>query len=217
MGKFLFQKVSPDYFINSVDCQLSKMLQFLDELEECAVKLDSMNKGAKISSVTGSSVGAVGGVLSIVGLALSPVTAGVSLGLTIAEIGVNHTNQKKANEAFQSFMEEFQKIQECLSEVMKQTTDILKASGSLQGGFIALNAFFIGMDIFFTTKDSMSLAKGNETKVSKFLRARVSLLRSQVESWEKIRNSLCQSKKNNKENRNFLQEPFYPGIKKGLI
>ncbi|XP_035986813.1 uncharacterized protein LOC105923857 [Fundulus heteroclitus] len=291
--EFLFQKVSPDYFINSVDGQLPKMLQFLDELEECAVKLDSMNKGAKISSVTGSSVGAVGGVLSIAGLALIPVTAGVSLGLTIAgatmggtsavnslvttltEVGVNHTQQKKANEAFQSFMEEFQKIQECLSEVMKQSSDTLKpkkinvvvgvgkavnnvpaivkgadaivdaasalkAAGAgkasdvpeigqaavkgplaltkgARAGFIVLNAFFIGMDIFFITKDSMSLAKGNETKVSKFLRARVSLLRSQVESWEKIRNSLCQSKKNNKENRNFLQEPFYPGIKKGLI
>ncbi|XP_035988994.1 uncharacterized protein LOC118561173 [Fundulus heteroclitus] len=291
--EFLFQKVSPDYFIKIVDGQLPKMLQFLDELEECAVKLDSMNKGAKISSVTGSSVGAVGGVLSIVGLALIPVTAGVSLGLTIAgvtmgvtsgvnslvttltEIGVNHTQQKKANEAFQSFMEEFQKIQECLSEVMKQSSDTLKpkkinvvvgvgkavnnvpaivkgadaivdaasalkAAGAgkaldvpeigqavvkgplaltkgARAGFIALNAFFIGMDIFFITKDSMSLAKGNETKVSKFLRARGSLLRSQIESWEKIRNSLCQSKKTNKENRNFLQEPFYPGIKKGWI
>ncbi|XP_035988992.1 uncharacterized protein LOC105923877 [Fundulus heteroclitus] len=303
--EFLFQKVSSDDFIKIVDDQLPKMLQFLDELEECAVNLDSMNKGAKISSVTGSSVGVAGGILSIVGLALIPVTAGVSSGLIIAgvsmgvtsgvnslvttltEAGVNHTHQKKANEAFQSFMEEFQKIQECLNEVMKQSADTLepgmidlvvgvgkavnnvgtiakgadaiadaasglKASGAgkailqdgkalsniasdvpdigqaavkgplalskgARAGFIALNAVFIAMDIFFITKDSMSLAKGNETKVSKFLRARVSLLRSQLESWEKIRNSLCQSKESNKENRNFLQEPFYPGIKKGLI
>uniref|UniRef100_A0A3Q2SZD9 Apolipoprotein L n=1 Tax=Fundulus heteroclitus TaxID=8078 RepID=A0A3Q2SZD9_FUNHE len=303
--EFLFQKVSSDDFIKIVDDQLPKMLQFLDELEECAVNLDSMNKGAKISSVTGSSVGVAGGILSIVGLALIPVTAGVSSGLIIAgvsmgvtsgvnslvttltEAGVNHTHQKKANEAFQSFMEEFQKIQECLNEVMKQSADTLepgmidlvvgvgkavnnvgtiakgadaiadaasglKASGAgkailqdgkalsniasdvpdigqaavkgplalskgARAGFIALNAVFIAMDIFFITKDSMSLAKGNETKVSKFLRARGSLLRSQLESWEKIRNSLCQSKESNKENRNFLQEPFYPGIKKGLI
>uniref|UniRef100_A0A3Q2UHJ6 Apolipoprotein L n=1 Tax=Fundulus heteroclitus TaxID=8078 RepID=A0A3Q2UHJ6_FUNHE len=251
--EFLFQKVSSDDFIKIVDGQLPKMLQFIDELVECAVKLDSMNKGAKISSVVGSSVGAVGGVLSIVGLALIPVTAGVSLGLTIAgasmgvtsgtnslvttltEIGVNYTQQKKANKAFQNFMEEFQKIQECLSEVMKQSTDTLepgmidlvvgvgkavnnvcgikssagtiadaasalKATGAsdvpdlgqaavkgplglskgARAGFIALNAFFIGMDILFITKDSISLAKGNETKVSKFLRARVSLFCSNV-------------------------------------
>uniref|UniRef100_A0A3Q2QDD5 Apolipoprotein L n=1 Tax=Fundulus heteroclitus TaxID=8078 RepID=A0A3Q2QDD5_FUNHE len=215
--EFLFQKVSSDDFIKIVDDQLPKMLQFLDELEECAVNLDSMNKGAKISSVTGSSVGVAGGILSIVGLALIPVTAGVSSGLIIAgvsmgvtsgvnslvttltEAGVNHTHQKKANEAFQSFMEEFQKIQECLNEVMKQSADTLEpgmidlvvgvgkavnnASGAgkailqdgkgARAGFIALNAVFIAMDIFFITKDSMSLAKGNETKVSKFLRARV--------------------------------------------
>ncbi|KAM4534541.1 uncharacterized protein V3H82_024454 [Fundulus diaphanus] len=48
--EFLFQKVSSDDFINRVDGQLPKIQQFLDELEECAVKLDSMNKGAKISS-----------------------------------------------------------------------------------------------------------------------------------------------------------------------
>uniref|UniRef100_A0A671Z0S0 Apolipoprotein L n=1 Tax=Sparus aurata TaxID=8175 RepID=A0A671Z0S0_SPAAU len=93
-----------------------EMLKFLTDLEQVAVQLDKMNKGAKISSVAGSSVGAVGGILSIVGLALIPVTAGVSLGLTIAgaalgvtsgvnsavttatEIGVNRTQQNKASE-----------------------------------------------------------------------------------------------------------------------
>uniref|UniRef100_A0AAQ6ITX5 Uncharacterized protein n=1 Tax=Anabas testudineus TaxID=64144 RepID=A0AAQ6ITX5_ANATE len=101
-----------------------RMLQFLAELEENAVQLDRMNKGAKISSVAGSSVGAVGGVLSIVGLALIPFTAGVSLGLTMTgmglgvtsgvnsivttatEIGVNRKHQKKASEVFQSFTED---------------------------------------------------------------------------------------------------------------
>ncbi|MED6251944.1 hypothetical protein ATANTOWER_004952 [Ataeniobius toweri] len=306
--KFLFQNVSPAGFINTFDGQLPTMLKFLDELEERAVKLDRMNKGAKISSVTGSSVGAAGGVLSIVGLALIPVTAGVSLGLTIAgvsmgvtsgvnslitsltEVAVNTTNQKQANGVFQSFMEDFQKIQDCLNEVIKPPTgsldpskidvvvgigrnaqkvgtigkgidsiidaasafkalkaeevvasagkavlqdgkalrnaatvasdvpDIgqaalkgpLALSKGARGGFIALNALFIGMDIFFIAKDSMSLAKGSETKVSKFLRNRVALFRSQIESWEKIISSLCQSKLTEEENRNILKKPFYP-------
>uniref|UniRef100_A0A3P9J0M6 Si:ch73-233k15.2 n=1 Tax=Oryzias latipes TaxID=8090 RepID=A0A3P9J0M6_ORYLA len=69
-----------------------RMLQFLNELEENAVQLDRMSKGAKISSVAGSSVGAVGGVLSIVGLALIPVTAGVSLALTMAGVGMGVTS-----------------------------------------------------------------------------------------------------------------------------
>uniref|UniRef100_A0A3Q3FZX0 Apolipoprotein L n=1 Tax=Labrus bergylta TaxID=56723 RepID=A0A3Q3FZX0_9LABR len=107
------------------DCQ-PRLLQSLDGLEEIAVQLDSMNKGAKISSVVGSSVGAVGGVLSIIGLALIPVTAGLSLGFTMSgmglsitsgvnglvttatELGVNTTQRKKATEVFKGFMKDFQ-------------------------------------------------------------------------------------------------------------
>uniref|UniRef100_A0A671Z0U4 Apolipoprotein L n=1 Tax=Sparus aurata TaxID=8175 RepID=A0A671Z0U4_SPAAU len=143
---FLFRGVSCSGFISEFNERQSRMLQFLTDLEEVAVKLDSMNKGAKLSSVAGSSVGAVGGVLSIVGLALIPVTAGVSLGLTIGgaalgvtsgvnsvvttttEIGVNRTQQKKASEVFQSFMEDVQSLQGCLEEVIRQIGSNLEAS-----------------------------------------------------------------------------------------
>uniref|UniRef100_A0A3Q3LUT0 Apolipoprotein L n=1 Tax=Labrus bergylta TaxID=56723 RepID=A0A3Q3LUT0_9LABR len=117
------------------DC-LPRLLQSLDGLEEIAVQLDSMNKGAKISSVVGSSVGAIGGVLSIIGLALIPVTAGVSLALTMTgiglsvtsgvngvvttatELGVNSTQQKKAAEVFEGLMKDLQILQDCLKKVM---------------------------------------------------------------------------------------------------
>uniref|UniRef100_A0A671Z0I8 Apolipoprotein L n=1 Tax=Sparus aurata TaxID=8175 RepID=A0A671Z0I8_SPAAU len=143
---FLFQDVSCSGFISEFNERQPRMLQFLTDLEEGAVQLDRMNKGAKISSVAGSSVGAVGGVLSIVGLALIPVTAGVSLGLTIGgvalgvtsgvnsavttatEMGVNRTQQKKASEVFQSFMEDVQSLQGCLEEVMGQIGSNLEAS-----------------------------------------------------------------------------------------
>ncbi|KAG7460104.1 hypothetical protein MATL_G00217720 [Megalops atlanticus] len=59
------------------------MHKFLGALEERAVQLDRMKTGASISSVAGSTVGLAGGVVSIVGLALAPVTAGASLTLTM--------------------------------------------------------------------------------------------------------------------------------------
>ncbi|KAK1891917.1 Apolipoprotein L3 [Dissostichus eleginoides] len=133
---FLFQEdeLCSD-FIKKFKERQPRMEEFLKDLEEYAVQLDRMNKGAKISSVAGSSVGAVGGVLSIIGLALSPVTAGVSLAMTMAglgmgitsgvntivttatEIGVNNTYHNKAREVIKSYMEDVQYLNDCLEEV----------------------------------------------------------------------------------------------------
>lgn len=284
------------------------MLEFLHELEANAIQLDSMNKGAKISSVVGSSVGAVGGVLSIVGLALIPFTAGVSLALTMTgigmgvtsgvnsivttatEVGVNRTHQKKASEVFQRFMEDVMKLQDCLEEVIQQTlakmetseiemalgvtkvickvgtvgksidtivdlasaaklikteevvasagkvmaqegkalrniprlaSDVpdvgqaavkgsLAASKSARAGLIAVNALFLGMDIFFICKDSISLAKGSESEVSQFIRARAALWSSEMDSWKKIHDSLNDGMPTSLKKEAVLETPFYP-------
>uniref|UniRef100_A0A3Q3FW75 Apolipoprotein L n=1 Tax=Labrus bergylta TaxID=56723 RepID=A0A3Q3FW75_9LABR len=159
------------------DCQ-PRLLQSLDGLEEIAVQFDSMNKGAKISSVVGSSVGAVGGVLSIIGLALIPVTAGVSLGLTMTgiglsvtsgvnglvttatELGVNSTQQKKATEVFEGLMKDLQSLQDCLKKV-----SIKLSLGSEQvlvkGGFIAR-----GVDSLVDTASAFKMLKNEELVVS---------------------------------------------------
>ncbi|XP_041673432.1 uncharacterized protein LOC121529560 [Cheilinus undulatus] len=139
---FLFQDVSCSGFVKEFIKRQPRMLNFLEDLEKTAVQLDSMNKGAKISSTVGSSVGAIGGVLSIIGLALIPVTAGVSLSLTIAgmgcgvasglnsivttatEIGVNRTQQDKAKGVFQRFMEDVQYLHDILEEVTNQNIEI---------------------------------------------------------------------------------------------
>ncbi|XP_044037296.1 uncharacterized protein LOC122868916 isoform X2 [Siniperca chuatsi] len=299
---FLFQEESCSGFISEFSKRQPRMLEFLKDLEESAVQLDRMNKGAKISSVAGSSVGAIGGVLSIIGLALIPVTAGVSLALTMTgvglgitsgvnsavttatEIGVNRKHKKKASEVFQSFMEDVQILQDCLEEVIKQeisqmgvavgvgkvlckaglvgkgidslvdaasavkllkseelitsagkvvaqegqalrnvprlASDIpdigqaavkgpLALSKSARAGLIAVNALFIGMDIFFICKDSISLAKGRKTEVSQFIRARSALWRSEMDSWQKIHDSLCEGLLTSEKNRAILEMPFY--------
>ncbi|XP_053194914.1 apolipoprotein L2-like [Scomber japonicus] len=141
---FLFKEKSCRHFISKFDERQHRMQEFLKNLEESAVHLESMNKGAKISSVAGNSVRAVGSILSLIGLALSPVSAGASLALTVTgvglgitsgvnsavttatEIGVNLTYKKKAREDFQSFMEDVQILQKCLKEASSLTVTNIK-------------------------------------------------------------------------------------------
>ncbi|TNN42532.1 Apolipoprotein L3 [Liparis tanakae] len=135
---FLFQGVPCSDFIREFRRRGPGLRRTLKDVEQSAVTLDRMNKGAKISSVVGSSVGVTGGLLSIAGLALIPFTAGVSLGLmiggtslgitsgvtsvatTITEIVVNRISLSEANESFQSFMEAVQSIQDCLEVASTQ-------------------------------------------------------------------------------------------------
>lgn len=303
---FLFGEDSDSGFIKKFSERGPGMLQFLDDLEGNAVQLDRMKTGAKISSVAGSSVGLVGGVLSIVGLALTPVTAGVSLGLTITglsmgitsgvnslvtaatEAGVNRSEKKKADETFKSFMADVQALQDHMEEVSNRETGwgdvalgvgkmlcrgggvgkaidglidavsavkILKGeevianagrlaaqevkslrnvprvaseipdigqaavkgplalSRSARAGLITVNALFIGIDAFFICKDSISLAKGTESEMSQFIRARAALWRSEMDSWQKIHDSLRQGRQTSDEHHAVLKTPFYPWMK----
>ncbi|XP_072299933.1 uncharacterized protein [Eucyclogobius newberryi] len=300
---FLFQEEYCSSFMQRFSESEPRMQQFLSDLEDSAVQLDQMNLGARISSVAGSSVGAVGGVLSIIGLALIPVTLGASLALTMTglglgitsgvnsavttatEIGVNRTQQKRASETFQKFMEDVKNIQECLDNITSEdpaldAVDVLKLLGKTEkqpqkpqvnelprhiiatstdtlkkpasavvkgidslvdaaldvprvaselpdvgqaaargplalsrgarGGLIGLNALFLGMDVFFVVKDSMSLARGSETEVSKFIRARSALWHSEMMSWRKIDGPLEKGETSFKKKQAILITEFYP-------
>ncbi|MCJ8739714.1 hypothetical protein PDJAM_G00050410 [Pangasius djambal] len=151
---FLFGVKAQD-FINLFSERRDSMLQFLSDLEEAAVELDKMKKGSNISTVAGSSVGIAGGVLSIVGLALAPVTAGVSLALTltgaglgvtsgvngivtgITEIAVNSHHGKNANDIFSSFMGDVKKILVFMEEVVS-------SDGPIAGPHGVTTAFKVG-------------------------------------------------------------------------
>ncbi|XP_036419194.1 apolipoprotein L3-like [Colossoma macropomum] len=304
---YLFGENTEHFFETYSGCR-SSMFQFLSDLEGTAVELDKMKKGSSISTVAGSSVSAVGGVLSIVGLALAPVTAGVSLGLTISgiglgvtsganslvtgftELGVNSYHRNKANNIFKKMMEDVQKVLDCLEnaassehprthlgldyiniqlENMKilcrtrslvekicnaidgasavktlrsekvirrvvgvglqeasETRSIpslaadlpdigqlakgtpLAMSKAARAGFITLNVFFIGMDIGFIYKESKSLANKETSEDSQFIRTRSALLRSEIEAWDKIYDTLKKGKITFQEKLEILKQPF---------
>ncbi|XP_041940732.1 uncharacterized protein apol [Alosa sapidissima] len=303
---FLFKEAA-GYFIGLFSLRHGRMLQFLSELEENARQLDNMRFGASVSSVAGSSVGVTGGVLSIVGLALAPVTAGVSLALTLTGVGlgvtsgvnslvtsitevvVNKHHGTNASNIFQSFMEDVNEFVDRLELVASiegpaigqdkmafvvgagkavasacgigkgidglvdaasavkvlQTEEVaasavklgqevkagrnipklaadlpdigqlakgtpLAISKSARSGFIALNALFIGLDVFFICKDSISLAKGSKNEVAQFIRSRAALWRSELDSWERINNSLCRGIWRFRRSQRLLETPFYP-------
>uniref|UniRef100_A0A8C5HWI6 Uncharacterized LOC114467808 n=1 Tax=Gouania willdenowi TaxID=441366 RepID=A0A8C5HWI6_GOUWI len=224
---FLFQVETGQHFVNEFTERQPRMLEFLQLLEETAVQLSRMHTGAKISKVTGKSLGLVGGVLSVVGLALSPVTAGASLALTAAgaglgitsgvnsvvtavtEFGVNTAQEKKAGELFQNFMEDFQSLQDCvdaqegklgqsISRMASDVPDFGQVAAqhlvlkSAEYGLSAVSTLFGGLDVIFLCKDGISLAKGSQSEVAKFISERVAMWRSVMGSWQKIHESLTE-------------------------
>ncbi|XP_070310061.1 apolipoprotein L3-like isoform X2 [Odocoileus virginianus] len=58
------------------------------KLHALADKVDKVHRDCTISSVVANSAGAVSGVLTILGLALAPMTAGISLGLSATGLGL---------------------------------------------------------------------------------------------------------------------------------
>ena len=56
----------------------------INKLYEIANECNNLHKDCNIANVTGSSVGAAGGLMALGGLALAPFTFGASLSLTIA-------------------------------------------------------------------------------------------------------------------------------------
>ncbi|XP_078496404.1 apolipoprotein L1-like [Lissotriton helveticus] len=64
------------------------MVQHIKDLRAIADGVDKFHKGASIAKVTGSTISAAGGIISIVGLALIPVTLGASVILSAVGAGV---------------------------------------------------------------------------------------------------------------------------------
>ncbi|KAK0155300.1 Apolipoprotein L3 [Merluccius polli] len=190
---YLFQEKSTSGFVNQFSECHARMLQFLDDMEASAIQLDRMKFGSKISSVAGGSVGAIGGVLTIISLALAPVTAGVSLGLTMTGLGLAVTNIGQA--------------------AVKGPAALSKTA---RAGFITFNALFIGLDIYVICKESISLAKGDTSEISQFIRARAALLRSELNTWHRMHESLNQGMLESEKGQNILEQSLKETMGNGV-
>uniref|UniRef100_A0A673M9F7 Uncharacterized protein n=1 Tax=Sinocyclocheilus rhinocerous TaxID=307959 RepID=A0A673M9F7_9TELE len=300
---FLFQD-DAQKFIDVFGERRSKMWQFLSHLEQTAVKLDLMKKGASISTVAGSSVGIVGGVLSLIGIFLAPFTVGASLFVTLAGAGlggisaldsivtgitetkVNQHQEHNAQSYLNSYKDDMIKIEDCLKEAansegplvkptavdaktiltntgegLKEFLNVADAAAAIRvyksekvtaaateitmqdlntasdvpqvATFLSrtrllanvktlrivkvvrgisglVNLFFIGLDGYFIAEEIKSLAKGSESEVSKLMRSRAALWKSELEAWEKMHDSLSIGIKTISESKHTLEKPFLP-------
>ncbi|XP_041659884.1 apolipoprotein L1 isoform X2 [Cheilinus undulatus] len=117
--------------------------QHVIDLNSIADGLDKFSKNTKIAQITGGSTSAIGGVATIAGLALAPVTMGTSLivtavglgvatagGLTSAGAGItnqvnNSQDRKKVEKIVQDYQEKMADLNKCL-KFIKQGIENLK-------------------------------------------------------------------------------------------
>ncbi|XP_068605067.1 apolipoprotein L1 [Brachionichthys hirsutus] len=117
--------------------------QHVIDLNGIADGLDKFNKNTKIAQITGGSTSAIGGVATIAGLALAPVTFGTSLivtavglgvaaagGLTSAGAGIsnqvnNSMDRKKVEKIVKDYQEKMEDLNKCL-KFIKQGIENLK-------------------------------------------------------------------------------------------
>ncbi|KAM7400175.1 hypothetical protein PAMA_004735 [Pampus argenteus] len=118
--------------------------QHVIDLNGIADSLDKFNKNTKIAQITGGSTSAIGGVATIAGLALAPVTMGTSLivtavglgvatagGLTSAGAGIsnqvnNSMDRKKVEKIVQDYQEKMADLNKCLTFIKQGIENLHK-------------------------------------------------------------------------------------------
>ncbi|XP_076004490.1 apolipoprotein L1 isoform X2 [Genypterus blacodes] len=140
--------------------------QHVIDLNAIADGLDKFNKKTKIAQITGGSTSAIGGVATIAGLALAPITMGTSLiitavglgvatagGLTSAGAGIsnqvnNSMDRKKVEKIVEDYQEKITDLNKCLKFIKQgienlHRFDLLRMKSSAYNqDFPALTASF---------------------------------------------------------------------------
>ncbi|NP_001279577.1 apolipoprotein L3-like [Callorhinchus milii] len=112
----------------------ARMNQHVILLQEIANNIDECHKGATIANITGSSVGVLGGALTIGGLIAAPFTLGTSLILTGVGVGVGvaggltnitasavdsasqSNKQKRVNEIMEKYKKDSEEMADCFNK-----------------------------------------------------------------------------------------------------
>ncbi|KAM9674188.1 apolipoprotein L2-like isoform 1-T2 [Trichechus inunguis] len=82
------EQLDRDRFLDEFPMVKMELEERISELHALADKVDKTHRDCTISYLVANSVGAFSGVLTILGLALAPVTAGVSLALSATGMGL---------------------------------------------------------------------------------------------------------------------------------
>nr|XP_033776455.1 apolipoprotein L3-like isoform X2 [Geotrypetes seraphini] len=139
-------KEAMEYFQNLMKQRFDSFKKCIAELRQIADSIDEFHFGATVASITGSAVSAAGGITSIVGLALIPVTFGASLivtgvGLGVAALGratsatatisdtvKDKAERKKVEELVQQYEKDMKDINKCLESIAQLVEWIKKDS-----------------------------------------------------------------------------------------
>nr|XP_023666324.1 uncharacterized protein LOC111843193 [Paramormyrops kingsleyae] len=81
-----------------------------------------------------------------------------------------------------------------------------------RAAFIAGNSALIGLDLFFIVNNSISLANGSKSDVSKAIQGHVDFWKIHLDAWERICDSLHRGKQDFQESKTILEKPFYPEL-----
>ena len=164
-----------------------------------ADKLVTHRRNVNISRITGSLVAIGGSGIAILGFALTPVTFGASLGLTIAGAGIaaaggitaagasivdtviTKTGVKEAQEQIefdQNKLKEIDLIQDQIKEQNEINREKCPDLIDVHVG-IALNVVIIPLDIIEIVRSGWNIKKGNESEASIKLRVKAGELEQQ--------------------------------------
>ncbi|CAG2257304.1 unnamed protein product [Mytilus edulis] len=98
-----YLKVELQRFENELLDWLKETQSVIETLVFLAKELDDYFSRISKAKIGGSTAGIVGAVLGIVGLSLSPITFGASLGLSIADNVLSKQSRRKANEKLEGY------------------------------------------------------------------------------------------------------------------
>ncbi|XP_027397602.1 apolipoprotein L3-like [Bos indicus x Bos taurus] len=148
-------------FLNQFPRVKRQLEELINKFHELADKVEKVHKGCTISNVMAHSTGAVSGILTIVGLALAPVTMGASVVLLATGIGlgaaaavtsvsttiIEHVNRSSAETEASRMMSSLIEKWKVLLEVLKSIPATEKVTEAVQCTEMHIHAMETVQDI----------------------------------------------------------------------